>query len=81
MLDEKVLKKANQELIENHKECCTTWLVQHGASVKLRNLYFRLYDRAIGPDNIRNFYHVTIEDFSNALVKGELDKIKQYTQQ
>lgn len=81
MLDKKTIDKSNQALIDNHKECCTTWLISWDCNVKLRKLFFRLYDQNITVDNIRNFYHVAIAEFCNALVTGKLNQIKQYVQE
>ncbi len=78
MLDEKELKKANQDLLELHKRCLVNHFIQKEVKHKTRKKFFRLYDIYITHKNIRHFFFRDLDLFINALVTGRLDNIKDY---
>lgn len=80
MLDEKELKKANQDLLELHKRCLTHHFIQEEVKHKTRKKFFRLYDIYISHKNIRHFFFRDLDLFINALVTNRLDYISDYFQ-
>ena len=71
--------KAYKELLELHKRCVTTYLVQRGCKLVTRKKFFQLYDIYIDHTNIREFFPTPIKYFVWGLVVGRLDIIRVYT--
>ena len=78
MLQEKELKKDNQELLELHKRCITTHFAQIGVKFKTKKKFFKLYDIYINHKNIRQFFFRDLGLFIKALVLNQLDDISDY---
>jgi len=78
MLDEKEIKKANQELLELHKRCITTHFAQRSVKFKTKRKFFKLYDIYISYKNIRFYFFRDIELFIKALVQDRLSEIRDY---
>ena len=78
MLDEKELIRTNKELVELHKRCITSYLVQQSVKLKTRRKLFRLYDVYINHKNVRNYFFRDLDIFINALVTDRLDNISDY---
>ena len=70
--------KQDKELVELHKRCCKTYLVQCSLKHSKIKKFFILYDWYITPKNIRNFFFRPIGIFIQALVLNQLDEISDY---
>lgn len=75
---DKEMLKQNKELLELHKRCCKTWLVQHSLKHSKIKKFFIVYDWYIKPDNIGNFFFRPINLFIQALLLGQLDQLSDY---
>lgn len=78
IFSDKEMLKQNKELVELHKRCCKTYLVQRSLKHSKIKKFFVIYDWYIGPSNIRNFFFRSTEVFVRYLVLGQLDKISDY---
>ena len=78
MLEEKELKKDNQELLELHKRCLINHFVQIEVKHGTRKKFFRLYDMYISHKNIREYFFRDLNVFINALVTNRLEVIRDY---
>lgn len=78
MLPEKVIIKANRELLDLHKRCITTYLTQRSVKYRTQKKFFKIYDKYINENNIRNFFFSPIKIFVYALVMDRLEKISNY---
>ena len=78
MLPEKVIIKANRELLDLHKRCITTYLTQRSVKYRTQKKFFKIYDKYINENNIRNFFFSPIRIFVYALVTDRLEKISNY---
>lgn len=76
---DKELLKQNKELLELHKRCCKTYLVQRSLKHSKIKKFFIVYDWYINPDNINNFFFRPITLFIQALLLGQLDQLSDYT--
>lgn len=77
-LPKKVILKANKELLELHKRCITTYLIQRSLKHKYQKKFFVIYDRYINEKNIRQFFFRPIRVFVYALITDRLDDISDY---
>lgn len=78
-LPKKALIKANQELLELHQRCITTYLIQyHNFRPRKIKMFNRLYEHYITHKNIRYYFHRPIPLFVKALVLDKLEDIKDY---
>lgn len=77
-LSKKVILKADKELVELHKRCITTYLIQRSLKHKRQKQFFKIYDTYINETNIRNFFFKPIRVFVYALITDRLDKIQDY---
>lgn len=71
-LPKRVLEKHRIELVELHKRCIKSYLVQKDLSYKNRVKFFRLYDLYIDEKNIEEFFNIPVNLFVQALVKDTL---------
>lgn len=78
-LPKKVLEKHRTELLELHKRCCKTYLVQRDISYRTRVKFFKLYDMKISYRNIEMYFNIPINLFVQALVKDTLHLFFRYT--
>lgn len=78
-LPEKVLTKHREEILELHKRCITSYLVQKGLKLKVRNKFFKLYDIYISDRNILEYWNIPTNLFVQALVKNILDTYFKFT--
>lgn len=78
-LPKKVILKANKELLELHKRCITSYLIQRALKHKYQKRFFVIYDKYINEKNIRNFFHRPIRVFVYALITNRLGEISDYT--
>ena len=75
----RVLEKHRIELLELHKRCCKTYLVQKDVSFKARNKFFKLYDMKVKEGNILDYFNIPVNIFVQFLVKDTLDLLFKYT--
>lgn len=68
--------KTYKELVELHKRCITTYLVQQGCKLITRKKFFQLYDIYIDHTNIREYFYTPIRHFVWGLVVGKLDLVQ-----
>ena len=69
--------KVLTEMLELHKRCLKTYLVQNGKlSLKGRRHFFKLYDHFINEDNIRSYFYYPANIFVIHLIQDKLDDIK-----
>lgn len=78
-LPEKAIKKHREELLELHKRCIKTYLIQRGLKLRHREKFFRLYDIYVSERNILNYWNIPINLFVQALVKNTIDTFFKYT--
>ena len=62
IFSDKEMLKQDKELVELHKRCCKSYLIQH----------------SLNTDNVRNFFFRPINLFIQALLLGQLDEISDY---
>ena len=72
------MQKQDKELVELHKRCCKSWLIQHSLKHSKIKKFFIVYDWYINPNNVRNFCFRRIHIFIQALLLGQLDNISDY---
>lgn len=75
---EKEMLKQDKELIELHKRCCKTYLVQHSLKHAKIKKFFIIYDWYITTDNIRCYFFRPINLFVQALVLNQLTQLSDY---
>jgi len=75
----KEMLKQDKELVELHKRCVKTYLVQRSLKHRKIKKFFIVYDWYINPNNIRNFFFRPVSIFVQALLLGQLDEISDYT--
>lgn len=78
IFSDKEMLKQDKELVELHKRCCKSWLVQHSLKPSKIKKFFIVYDWYINTDNVRNFFFRPINLFIQALLLGQLDDISDY---
>lgn len=78
IFSDKEMLKQDKELVELHKRCCKSWLVQHSLKHSKIKKFFIVYDWYINTDNVRNFFFRPINLFIQALLLGQLDDISDY---
>lgn len=78
IFSEKEMLKQDKELLELHKRCCKTYLVQRSLKHSKIKKFFIIYDWYINPKNVRNFFFRPIHLFVQALVLNQLDQISDY---
>lgn len=80
-IQEKIIKKTNKELLDNHKLILEKFLkVNLNQKRRRRVVFFTLYDLLITEDNIRLFYNKPLRAFIPALINNRLDDIKDLTE-
>lgn len=78
IFSEKEMLKQDKELLELHKRCCKTYLVQRSLKHSKIKKFFIIYDWYINPKNIRNYFFRPMSIFVQALVLNQLDQISNY---
>lgn len=74
----KEMLKQDKELVELHKRCVKTYLVQRSLKHRKIKKFFIVYDWYINTNNIRNFFFRPVPIFVQALLLGQLDEISDY---
>ena len=74
----KEMLKQDKELVELHKRCVKTYLVQRSLKHRKIKKFFIVYDWYINTNNIRNFFFRPVSIFVQALLLGQLDEISDY---
>ena len=77
-LSEKDIIRCNKELLELHKRCLLDYLVKRSVNVRVRKKFFILYDHFIKECNIKEYFFAPAGIFVQHLVKGSLEKIRNY---
>lgn len=77
-LPKRVLEKHRIELVELHKRCIKSYLVQKDLSYKNRLKFFKLYEMYIDEKNIEQYFNIPINLFVQALVKDTLHTFFRY---
>lgn len=75
---DKEVSKQNKELVELHKRCIKTYLVQKSMRTAKRNKFFVIYDYFVNEKNITELFFRPIPIFIRALIIGQLDQITNY---
>lgn len=70
--------KTYKELLELHKRCITTYLVQRGCKLPIRKKFFQLYDHYIDHTNIREYFFTPINLFVWGLTVGKQESIRTW---
>lgn len=78
IFSEKEMLKQDKELLELHKRCCKTYLVQRSLKHSKIKKFFIIYDWYINPKTVRNYFFRPISIFVQALVLNQLDQISDY---
>lgn len=78
IFSDKEMLKQDKELVELHKRCCKSYLIQHSLKHSKIKKFFIVYDWYINIDNVRNFFFRPINLFIQALLLGQLDEISDY---
>lgn len=78
IFSDKEMLKQDKELVELHKRCCKSWLVQHSLKHSKIKKFFMVYDWYINPHNVRSFFFRPIHIFIQALLLDQLDNISDY---
>lgn len=78
IFSEKEMLKQDKELLELHKRCCKTYLVQRSLKHSKIKKFFIIYDWYINSKNVRNYFFRPISIFVQALVLNQLDQISDY---
>lgn len=78
IFSDKEMLKQDKELVELHKRCCKSYLIQHSLKHSKIKKFFIVYDWYINTDNVRNFFFRPINLFIQALLLGQLDEISDY---
>ena len=78
IFSEKEMLKQDKELLELHKRCCKTYLVQRSLKHSKIKKFFIIYDWYINPKSIRHYFFRPISIFVQALVLNQLDQISDY---
>lgn len=78
IFSDKEMLKQDKELVELHKRCCRSYLIQHSLKHSKIKKFFIVYDWYINTDNVRNFFFRPINLFIQALLLGQLDDISDY---
>lgn len=78
IFSDKEMLKQDKELVELHKRCCKSWLVQHSLKHSKIKKFFIVYDWYINPHNVRSFFFRPIHIFIQALLLDQLDNISDY---
>lgn len=74
----KEMLKQDKELVELHRRCVKTYLVQRSLKHAKIKKFFIVYDWYINPSNVRNFFFRPVHLFVQALLLGQLDEISDY---
>ena len=74
----KEMLKQDKELVELHKRCVKTYLVQRSLKHAKIKKFFIVYDWGVNPSNVRNFFFRPVHLFVQALLLGQLDEISDY---
>lgn len=78
IFSDKEMLKQDKELVELHKRCCKSYLIQHSLKHSKIKKFFIVYDWYINTNNVRNFFFRPINLFIQALLLGQLDEISDY---
>ena len=74
-MQDKLTKKARQELIDLHKRVLLNYLIGQGLEYPTYKKFFVLYDSAITTKNIQKYFHCPCKLFVRALLLQQLEKI------
>ena len=75
-MQDKLVKKANQELIDLHKRVLLNYLIQQGLEYPTYKKFFILYDSEISVRNIKSYFACPCKLFVRALLLQKLHTIK-----
>ena len=78
VISEKEILKQNKELVELHKRCLKTYLVQQSCKARVRNKFFKLYDMYIDEKNIREYFYTPTPLLITYLVLDRLNEVSTY---
>lgn len=78
IFSDKEMLKQDKELVELHKRCVKTYLVQRSLKHSKIKKFFIVYDWYINPRNVRNFFFRPVHLFVQALLLGQLEQISDY---
>lgn len=78
-LSKRVLEKHKIELVELHKRCIKSYLVQRDVNLRMRRKFERLYCMYIDEKNIYEYWNIPVNLFVQALVKDTLSNYFKYT--
>lgn len=76
---EKLILKWNEELVELHKRCIKTYLVQENLSASARRKFFMLYDKYVNARNIIRWFYLPVDLFVKILLYNQLEEMSNYT--
>ena len=79
VFSKKELERDRKDMVELHKRCIKTYLVQRSIKVKTRNKFFKLYDMYVNEKNITSYFFLPTHIFIKALVLDILDSVSNYT--
>lgn len=78
-LPKRVLEKHKLELVELHKRCIKSYLVQRDVNYKIRRKFEQLYDLYIDEKNIYQYWNIPVNLFVQAIVKNTIGNYFKYT--
>lgn len=78
IFDDKLITKWNKELLELHKRCCKTYLIQRSLKNFRIKQFFVIYTSQINEKNISKYFFRPVHIFVQALILNQLDKISDY---
>lgn len=78
IFSKKEIIKQNKELLELHKRCVKTYLVQRSLKYRKIKQFFIVYDYYINTGNIMSFFFSPVHLFVQALLLDQLDEISNY---
>lgn len=74
-MQDKLVKRANQELIDLHKRVLLNYLIAQGLEYPTYKKFFIVYDHYINTRNIQKYFHCPCKLFVRALLLNKLGTI------